>query len=74
MLTELEMKTSTEGCTLAQLIAFCKRQNVTYYALEYKWAKFAANAGDKSRKRTHLPPLCFMAGCQHLYPITDDLQ
>ena len=74
VLMELDMKTLTEGCTLAQLIAFCKRHNVTYYALDYKWATFATNAGDKSRKRTNLPPLYFMVGRHHLYPITNDLQ
>ena len=74
VLIELEMKTATEGCTIIQLNAFCNRHNVTYYALDYKWATFATNAGDKSRKRTHLPPLYFMVGCAHLYPITNELQ
>ena len=48
--------------------------NVAYYVLDYKYATFATNAGDKSRKRTNLPPLYFMVGCCHLYPITNDFQ
>ena len=68
------MKSLTEGCTLEQLIAFCDRRNVTYYALNYKYATFKTNAGDSSRKRTNLPPLYFMVSCHHLYPITNDFQ
>ena len=74
VLIELGMKSLTEGCSLEQIISFCNRRNVTYYALNYKYATFKTNAGDKTRKRTNLPPLYFMVGCQHLYPITDELQ
>ena len=74
VLIELGMKSLTEGCMLAQLIAFCERHIVTDYALKYKYATFKTNAGDKSRKRTNLPPIYFMLGCRHLYPITNEFQ
>jgi hypothetical protein len=74
VLVELGMKTKTEGCTLEQMITFCDRRNITYYALNYKYATFRTNAGDKTRKRTNLPALYFMVACNHLYAITDQTQ
>ena len=34
ILIELNMTTKDEGCTLIQIIAFCEKHKITYYAVD----------------------------------------
>ncbi len=60
-----------EGCTLNQIVMFCERHKITYYALDCRFQTISTNKDNGYQQRNKLPVLYFMVACNHLYPIYD---
>ena len=69
ILQDLNMKTIDEGCSIAQLAAFCEIHKITYYALDVKYKLLETN--NHKGYRSDLPRLVFVCANNHLYPIDD---
>ena len=71
LLLELCMKDKNEGCTLENIIVFCEKHKITYYALDFRFITCSTNKDNQYHRMNHYPILYFMLACNHLYPIED---
>ena len=55
LLKELEMERIDEGCCLNQIIKFCTKYKIIYYALDFKFKTVSSNANVDLK--TNLPRL-----------------
>ena len=72
VIDDLGMLKEDEGCCIQRFATFCRKENVTYYALDLKHKLFKTNKNDVSKNQNGLPRLVFICANNHLYPITDE--